>query len=342
MLHLRRHTSIMKFWLLLLPALIASMLCPRPCFGQKWEERAFPIQSLDLGDVAKGSTVEFSFPVVNSFDSELIIDSIDSNCGCTAVHTGQMTIAPGETSEIQGKINTEAYSGRRKAILTVRLRSPAAQEIRLRVDSFIRTDLVLYPGAIHFSDAFTGKAYTKKTTLMHAGSTPIGIKSIELPRAWIRCTHRESFREDDKTNFELEVTIADDAPAGDFREIINLTLDDGKNTVLPLMVSGIIARELSISPRSIFLSSIATTDPIKINLVVIGREPIKIDSITSEDWTIEYDATKSQKRTHLLPIKISPNQKPTGKLSSALRIQATGSKTWIIETPITAVFQPAE
>lgn len=330
----------MKSWVLLVPALVLTIKSPMQTLGQEWEQRVFPIQSLDLGDVAKGSDLEFSFPVINSLNSDLIIESIDSSCGCTMVQSEKMTLAPGERSTIIGEINTEAYSGRRKAILTVRLSSPAIQEIRLRVDSFIRTDLVLYPGSLHFSDAFSGLAYEKKTTLMHAGTPPLKVKSVQSPKPWIKCDYQESFREGEKTNIDFAVKLTDTAPLGEFREIINLIIDDETATQIPLMVSGSVAQEITVSPKSIFLSSVTPDQSVKVNLVVIGRDPVVINKIDSQDWNVEYEAKNTRKRTHLIPLRISPKTTQRGTLKSNLRIVALGNDEIVIETPINAMIEP--
>ena len=329
----------MKLWILLVPALVLTIESPTQPLGQEWEQKVFPIQTLDLGDVAKGTNLEFSFPVINALNSDLIIESIGSNCGCTVVQSEKMTLAPGERSVIIGEINTEAYSGRRKAILTVRLSSPTTTEIRLRVDSFIRTDLVFYPGSLHFSDAFSGLAYEKKTTLMHAGTPPLKVKSVELPKPWIQCEYQESFREGDKTNIDFTVKLTENAPVGEFHEIITLVLDDETATQIPLMVSGTVAQEISVSPKSIFLSSVTPNQSVKINLVVIGRDPVVINKIDSLDWNIEYDATNTRKRTHLIPLRISPKTTQPGTLKSTLRIVTGGNDEIVIETPINAMIQ---
>lgn len=330
----------MKLWILLVPVLVLTIKSPTRATGEEWGQTVFPIQTLNLGDVAKGSNVEFSFPVINALNSNLIIESIDSNCGCTMVQSEKMTLAPGERSVIIGEINTDDYSGRRKAILTVRLSSPSTKEIRLRVDSFIRTDLVLYPGSLHFSDAFSGLNYEKKTTLMHAGTPAVKVKYVQLPRAWIQCEHQESFREGDKTNIDFTVKLTEDAPVGEFHEIINLVLDDETATKIPLMVSGTVAKEISVSPKSIFLSSVTPNQSLKINLIVIGRDPVVINKINSRDWNIEYEATNTRKRTHLIPLRISPKTTQGGTLRSTLRIEAEGNDEIVIETPINAMIEP--
>ena len=74
--------------------------------------RIFEEEKIDLGEIAKGSKVQFAFPMTNPYEHDMEVTAIDSSCGCTSISTGPFTIGPGEKSHIRGEIDTVAYSGR--------------------------------------------------------------------------------------------------------------------------------------------------------------------------------------------------------------------------------------
>jgi hypothetical protein len=336
-----KESFIMKHWLATI------FLITQPfCLGAEessWEEQVFPVQKKILGEVAKGSKIEFSFPVFNPLESQIKIDSISSSCGCTRIETTSISVAPGGQANIRGSIDTVAYSGRRTATLTVRITQPIIHEARLRLEAFIRQDLVLFPASVEFKKAFAGMAQESKTTLMYAGTPSIEIESITSKVPWLTCTHRETFRHEDKSNHEIMVSIDKNAPIGLFREQVMIKTKSPEATTIPLLVVGEVLDRISVSPRSIHLGTVPFGQPQQVNLVIVSRDPATIQSISSADWELEYKLPVSPKRTHLIRVVLVPRiqlvETPT-KIESSIIVQATIDETVSIETPITAVLTP--
>ena len=300
-------------------------------------DRIFEQEKIDLGEIAKGSKVEFAFPMTNPYEHDLEITRIDSSCGCTSISTSPFTLGPGEKAHIRGEIDTVAYSGRRSAMITVTLSDPDKMEVRLRLQAFIRSDLVLYPDTLRFNDIFAGDVVTKKATLMHAGEPPLQIAKIETKSPWITCQANQSFRKGSQTNFDLTVTVHENAPAGPIREEIVIKILEPEPTSIPFLVTGYLADQLSVSPAFISLGEIELGQKSDINLVVIARKPVVIDAIDSEGWTIETTLSNSRKRTHLIPLRITPTEIPLGSVRSVLRVTTRGEPLAEASAMLTAI-----
>lgn len=307
--------------------------------SDQWQSLAFVNREIKLGDVAKGSRVKFSFAVTNPLKKNLKIGSINSSCGCTSVETYQLSLAPGETSEIIGSIDTIAYSGRRIAVLTVRVIEPVISEVRLRVQAFIRQDVVFHPSSIEFNDLFAGESHEATITLMHAGTPRLEIESIQGSSPWMKCTHRETYRNGDKSNHEIKVTLDRNAPAGTLQQQILLKIKSPERSMIPLLVTGELLEELAVFPRYISLGQTEQNIPKVVNLVIKSREPVKLRSIESSLLRVACEMPTSRKRIHLVRVEITPFSGETrlqerGKPVASLKVTAVGKRVYTAESKI--------
>ncbi|MEN1785075.1 MAG: DUF1573 domain-containing protein [Bacteroidota bacterium] len=76
----------------------------------------FKSETIDYGDIAKGSDGVRVFEFTNTGDVPLVISSVKSSCGCTIPKKPEDPIMPGATGEIQVKYDTNRIGPIRKAI----------------------------------------------------------------------------------------------------------------------------------------------------------------------------------------------------------------------------------
>lgn len=110
-----------------------------------WSDATFPIKSHDFGTVAVAAKTEFSFPIHNNSSKNLHIRSVRASCGCTTPIVENKSIGPNQTGSILARFNTDTFRGKRGATLTVIIDQPFYTEVRLRVDGYIRSDMVFNP-----------------------------------------------------------------------------------------------------------------------------------------------------------------------------------------------------
>lgn len=76
----------------------------------------FKTETVDYGEIAKGSDGIRVFEFTNTGDAPLIITKVSSSCGCTIPKKPEEPILPGATGEIQVKYDTNRVGPIRKAI----------------------------------------------------------------------------------------------------------------------------------------------------------------------------------------------------------------------------------
>ena len=320
--------------------LLAYLITATSVMGEDWQAAAFPVSEHNFGEVAAGTEISQALPIHNPFKSDLIIDSITSNCGCTSVDKTKLAIKPEGTVYFNASIDTQNYRGRRKAYVTLRVVEPVVAEVRIRIDAFIRADLVLYPGTVDFQDGFQGEIRQQKATLMHAGESPLHIRSVSTNYPWLTASYKTSFREGEKTNVELILTLQENAPAGNFRDQVLIKLTTDTDTVLPLIVTGVVSDSVTVSPKSMHLGMIQRTDPVEVNLVVIGQEKVRIANVRSQQLDIEYTPLETPKKAHLLRLKLMPKAGVAKMLRSSISVETAGADPVLLNVPVTATISP--
>ncbi len=79
----------------------------------------FKTETVDYGEITKGSDGIRVFEFTNTGKAPLIISDVRSSCGCTIPKKPEDPIMPGKTGEIQVKYDTNRVGPIRKAITVI-------------------------------------------------------------------------------------------------------------------------------------------------------------------------------------------------------------------------------
>lgn len=93
---------------------------------------SFEMDTIDYGEVAKGSEGMRTFVFENTGDAPLMIEGVRSSCGCTIPKKPEEPIAPGEKGEITVRYDTNRIGVFRKTI-TVNTNVASASIIALKI-----------------------------------------------------------------------------------------------------------------------------------------------------------------------------------------------------------------
>lgn len=79
----------------------------------------FKTETIDYGEIEKGSDGVRVFEFTNTGSSPLIISKVSSSCGCTIPKKPEAPILPGKTGKIEVKYDTNRPGPIRKAITVI-------------------------------------------------------------------------------------------------------------------------------------------------------------------------------------------------------------------------------
>jgi len=306
-----------------------------PVASAEWPDNAFSIKSHDFGTVAVASKTEFRFPIYNPYTKPLHIQNIRRSCGCTTPIVETPYIQPGQTGSILARFNTDTFRGKKGATLTVVIDQPFYSEVRLRVDGYIRSDMVFHPGDVQFGTISQGESGQQGTRVIYAGRSDWQIVDVRSNVPWLVPSFKQTSRGGGRCEFEVTVAVREDAPTGTFQNEIAVVTNDTKRPEVPLAVSGTVESPLTIAPQAIAFGSLKPGQKVEQRLVVKGNAPFTIESITAEGWDVNFPKTDVAKTVHIVPTTFVPTD-GEGPQKVAVEITTSGEQSVTAKAILTA------
>ena len=297
----------------------------------------FPVKKHDFGTVAVASKTEFRFPIHNNTNRPIHIQTVRTSCGCTTPTVETPYIEPGQTGSILAKFNTGTHRGKKGATLTVVIDQPFYSEVRLRVDGYIRQDLVFHPGAVDFGKQSVGQELSQSAKLLYAGRSDWAVVEVLESKPWVSADLKLEARNGGNATYVLTVTIGPGAPAGPFREELVLVTNDRSRPRVPFLISGELESDLTVSPQSIAAGTVKPGETVEKKLVIRGKEPFLVESIEAKGWQISFDPVTEPKTTHIIAVRLNADGETTGQLTGPLVVKTNGGVTTQATATLTGI-----
>jgi hypothetical protein len=219
-----------------------------------WIASVFPERAHNFGNVAHGSQVRHSFPVVNRSNFEVHIREVRKKCGCTAFKVGAYTIPPGTQTTIEATIDTTKFWGPKDSGLTLVIDRPNYVEVDLNMSCFIRGDVTLNPGQIDFGTVRRSeKLPSAVLTLTYNGGRPgWEIAEMKTQSAKIKAVAERLNRSAGAlVQWTISVALQPGITNGYFKDEITLITNDVPAQTIPISVLANVQSAVSVTPSII-------------------------------------------------------------------------------------------
>jgi hypothetical protein len=319
----------------LLP-LIVTVLCS-PCEAQEWAEKMFTTRSRDFGNIARGAKAEFAFELTNLYLEDVHIAGVRVSCGCTTPRIEKDTLKTYEKGAVIAHINSDRFLGNQGATITVTIDEPQYAQVQLQVKVYVERDLILEPSSVAFGNVGQGTSVTRTIAVRYTRDSDWQVVEVRSDKPHLQGKVTETSREEDEVNYDLEVTLAKDAPVGYLNEHVRLITNDPRTGHISVPVEGHVQADISVSPSSLFLGVVQPGQSVTKNIVVRGKKPFRIASIRGDCQCLQATAPKSPgpKSLYLVPITFTAGEK-AGKVTPTVLIQMDASQT-VLKVPAYAV-----
>jgi hypothetical protein len=273
-------------------ALFVCCLTALPCSGQDWAKKMFPVTSHDFGSVARGAKAEYRFVFENIYLEDVHISSAYASCSCTSVRVEKPLLKTYEQGAIVATFNTNSFYGARGATITVVIDRPFYAEVQLHDNGFIRTDVDVQPGSVMFGSIDQGIGWEQNVAVNYRGGRTdwqvVGVKSSN-PHITARVT--ETARDYGQVSYNLKVHVDRTTPAGQLNDYLMLVGNDGTQQI-PVLVEGQVTSAVMVSPPALYIEPVQPGQKVTKKLVVTGKKPFRIVSITCNDKSFQFETPK--------------------------------------------------
>jgi len=298
---------------------LLAVCVPAVASAEDWAVKMFETTKHDFGKVARGAKVEFHFRFNNPYVEDVHIATVRTSCGCTSPRVSQDLLKTYDEASIIAHFNTDTFLGQRGATLTVVIDKPYYAEVQLRVDGYIRSDVILSPPGVDFGTMDVGQPGERELTVSYAGRNDWQITGVKSGSEYLDAEVVELSRSGGQVKYGLNVRLKPGTPPGYLKEQIFLLTNDARAPELPVDVEGKLAPPLVVSPSSLFLGVLQPGQKVVKQIVVQGKRPFKITGVTASDTSLEFKPSDASKTVHLVPVTYTAGNLP-GNVNFQIRI----------------------
>ena len=129
----------------------------------------------------------------------------------------------------------------------------------------------------------------------------------------------------------MTVHVDNTLPTGYVNEYLMLVTNDVQSTQIPLLVEGRVLPAITVSPSSLFMGVVEPGKKVTRQLVVKGKKPFRILSVTCDDKSFTFGAVAGKARPKTL--HLSPSRSLRAKTRGRSVARSRSRPTWATRLP---------
>lgn len=326
-------------------AVAAVLLGVSTTSAQEWAKGMFDHTSHDFGAVARGAKVEHRFIIENSFEEDVHIQSVSSSCGCSTPQVNRKLLKTWEKAEVLVTVDTRGFLGRKDATITVIFDQPFRAEVQLHVHTYIRSDVVVQPGAVLLGSVAQAAGAKQTLSVTYAGRDDWQIARVECANPNIEAKAVETSRTAGNVAYSLSVQLKPGTPPGYIRDQLVLVTNDydARAARVPVAVEGLVMAALSVRPSPLMMGAAEVGQPVTRNIVVQGRAPFHIVAVKPSDARFQCKTPADAKAAQVVPVTFLADEpaSASGTVSANIRIETDLSGADAINVNVSVQLAPA-
>jgi hypothetical protein len=307
--------------------------------AQQWATKMFATTTHDFGSVARNAKAEFEFVLTNIYLEDVHVASARASCGCTSVRIENPLLKTYEKGAIVATFNTKTFLGHRGATITVTLDQPFYARVRLRVQGYIRGDVLLDPSEVTLGTVDQGTGAQKTISVIYQGRSDWRILEVKSVNPHLSGEVANTTRNRDRVSCNVRIRLDSSAPAGVIKEHLLLVTNDRQSRGIPVLVEGQVVSGVTVRPESLYMGVVRPGEEVTKQLLVEGKRAFRITSVTSEGDCLRISPTTSEgpKPLHVIRVTFAAGDR-SGKVVQTIRIQTDAGE--VAEVKAFAVVQP--
>jgi hypothetical protein len=223
-----------------------------------WAKKMFDSTSKDFGVVARGAEVSHRFRIKNLYKENIQISTVTTSCGCTAPQFDQTPVKSGGETYVTISMDTLKFQHLKTSTVTVQFAQPRFAEVKIPVQVYIRSDVVLTPGSINFGAVGIGEKVDRSIEIAYAGRPDWKIVKVVSGDSNVEAKIVQTARDNASTvNYRLDVSLLPTTPVGLLRKQMTLFTDDASGSEIPVIVQARVEGDVTVTPSVVQLGTVA-------------------------------------------------------------------------------------
>lgn len=176
----------------------------------------------DFGVAGQRQEIRHSFTFRNMGTESLVVEKVDTDCGCTAALVSSSRIDPGEQAVLHTVFKTRRYEGSQEKKVYVFSNDPSEPEVELTIKGVVKTMIAILPEGMSFGNVNRGEHITRQVKVYQVEAMPLKISKVEADHRYLD-VDLARFEEENSQGFEVKATLlSENLPVGPLAEVITL------------------------------------------------------------------------------------------------------------------------
>lgn len=300
---------------------------------------------VDAGTVPQGEVVDVEFVIANEGTAPLEVTSVRPTCGCTVADYDR-EIPPGGTGKVAARLDTTDFAGPISKSILVRTNDPDTPATTLVIKTTVKPFVEVLPRKLVRFNAVQ-KAPVAEKIVVVGGTDVDDFKVTEvttgeqyLEVAVRRLEDDERIQGKGPRQFELTLSVANDAPVGPVSSEMVVHTNHPKAPKVPVKVYGVVRALVHVTPPQIQFGAVEAKLRPGRNVIVVsnrgGAADMEITGVEVDDPAFSAAAsTVEEGRRFQVTVTIQEDADP-GARDATLTIRTTDPDHPVIEVPVRA------
>jgi len=191
----------------------------------------------DVGRVPQNSAFRHSFRLRNDGTAPLVIQKVETDCGCTAAMYRDTVIAPGASSALDLQFDSRDYEGEVQRVVVLKTNDPAEPRIDLVVRAEVVPAVLVDQRVLDFGEVRRGQEPVVMARFLTDARSPFRIEAPKEGRSHVAWEVSPSPADTGKAMI-LKARLRRDAPMGIFNERVIVPVQHPKSGNESIMIRG--------------------------------------------------------------------------------------------------------
>jgi Protein of unknown function (DUF1573) len=316
----------------------ALILCLSVCcsdvFAGSWADGLFSELRHEFGNIPRGSDQRCAFVLRNTTDSPVRITGMSRSCGCTQITLDDKVVLdqniknsresklvlPGQEALVAVVLDTRSFIGPKSAEIIVSFDQPTHADVRLTVNSFIRQDIVLNPGAVQLGTLSRGQESAKDLDIEYAGAANWQILSVTKPNPYLDVKYDELYRRPGQVGYRVHVSLKPTAPVGTIRDAFMVETNDPGAPQFSVVVTGQVQPDLVVTPPNLTMGTVKPGQAVVRQVIVRGKKPFQVLGVEAAGDSFQAEKCDGALSIHKVTVRFAGSDEP-GTRECTFKIQ---------------------
>jgi hypothetical protein len=237
----------------------------------------------DFGVVEQGVPVSHVFGFANRGTGDLLIEQVQTSCGCTATVLSSEVIGPGGRGEIRALLDTSGFFGEKARTVMVHTNDPRRPVVTLSLQGEVVAEVAAQPQQLYLGRLRQGEGVTREVDILFDSRKELRVISVENDHPGIHVRTEDLTAEAGRAGKRLVVEVAADMPTGRLNDRILVRTTSAKVPELSIPVFGSVEGDLLVRPPQVSFGILAPGEA-SVRKVLIknrGSRPVRILRVES-------------------------------------------------------------